>query len=469
MVEAEGQMSSEQPFDPCRPARGDSNLLLKAALSNHPIGASWELTHRCPLACRHCYLIGAAISGEMPREEAFRALDVLARAGVLFLVLTGGEPTCHPAFRDIAARAKRTGFCIQVYTGGANLDGRDWDFFAELSPLNVEITIHSPEPSAHDSVTGCPGSFERAVRSIWEMSRRGVRTVLKVTVSALNVGSLDRLRALASELGAAFRVGAEIVPAAGPMRVAAPDLLVPPARLVAYYRSAAGGFEGGGRVPDLGGASRCGDGSADADDAGAAPAGAADIPPADAMPCGAGRSSLALDPLGTVYPCVTWREPMGNLLREPFDAIWNGDAARKVRAVRFGDSAECMACEALPFCRRCPGESWLRRRDPRRPAEYNCARGRAALEALRPKGRGLKGEEYPERAAAPPDAADAATAARSVPSAGVLPRAVAPGEARRGREQPAAPPSCGATKEEDGGGRAGGGRDGKLRKGGDRP
>ncbi|MCX7803936.1 MAG: radical SAM protein [Planctomycetota bacterium] len=427
-------MSSERSLDPFRPGVSASNLILRAALSSRPLGASWELTHRCPLACRHCYLIGAAVSGEMSREEAFRALDVLARAGVLFLVFTGGEPTCHPAFRDIASRAKRTGFCIQVYTGGANLEESDWDFFAGLSPLNVEITIHSPEPETHDSVTGRPGSFERAVRSLGEMRRRGVRTVLKVTVSSLNVGSLERMRMLASDLGAALRVGAEIVPAAGPMRMTAPDLAVTPAALAAYYRSVAARSgnadlpavgcgspdrEGAGVSDGSGGPENCrapggGDVSRGRErDAGAASGAEAGgiRPPADAMPCGAGRSSLALDPLGTVYPCVTWREPLGNLLREPFGAIWNGEAARRVRAVRFGDSAECMACEALPFCRRCPGESWLRWRDPRRPAEYNCARGRAALEASR-----TAVAAGSECVASPSGAAD--TAAARIPSPG---------------------------------------------------
>jgi radical SAM protein with 4Fe4S-binding SPASM domain len=341
-------------LDGCLGCGTAARLMLSAAMANRPLAASWELTHRCPLSCRHCYLQGAWTASEMPASDAFRTLETLARAGVLFLLFTGGEPTLHPAFWEIAARARRLGFCIQIYTGGSHLDGADLDRLAGIAPLNVEITVHSCDAAAHDAITRRPGSFLAAVASLKGLRERGVRTVLKVTVSSANIESLSRLRDLSGELGAVLRVGTEIVPSAGTGAIAAPDLLPARAKLAEYYRGLSPHVTFSGEPP-----------------------------PADAIPCGAGRSSLAIGPDGQVYPCVIWREPLGNILEKTFGEIWDGEAARRVRAIRFGDTAECMRCEALAVCRRCPGESWLRWRDPARPAEYNCERGKAMLAAVR--------------------------------------------------------------------------------------
>jgi MoaA/NifB/PqqE/SkfB family radical SAM enzyme len=38
--------------------------------------------------------------------------------------------------------------------------------------------------------------------------------------------------------------------------------------------------------------------------------------------CGAGTSTIAVDPYGNVYPCVQWRRPVGNLHLQPVAEIW---------------------------------------------------------------------------------------------------------------------------------------------------
>jgi radical SAM protein with 4Fe4S-binding SPASM domain len=43
-------------------------------------------------------------------------------------------------------------------------------------------------------------------------------------------------------------------------------------------------------------------------------------------------TTIAIHPNGDVYPCMAWsRPPIGNLTRQTFDDIWNGDAVRALR------------------------------------------------------------------------------------------------------------------------------------------
>ncbi len=50
------------------------------------------------------------------------------------------------------------------------------------------------------------------------------------------------------------------------------------------------------------------------------------------MVCQVPWNTLAIHPNGDVYPCMAWsRPPIGNLLRESFDDIWNGEPLNAIR------------------------------------------------------------------------------------------------------------------------------------------
>src|SRR5438094_377493 len=79
-----------------------------------PLRGSIELTHRCNLACVHCYVNlpaadRAAQRREMTTDEIKRLIDELAALGLLGLTLTGGEPLLRADFADLYAYAHDRG------------------------------------------------------------------------------------------------------------------------------------------------------------------------------------------------------------------------------------------------------------------------------------------------------------------------------------------------------------------------
>ena len=64
------------------------------ATGGEPRVVAWEVTRRCPLACKHCRA-GAqdcAYEGELTTAECLRVLDSLAGFGRPMIIWTGGEP-----------------------------------------------------------------------------------------------------------------------------------------------------------------------------------------------------------------------------------------------------------------------------------------------------------------------------------------------------------------------------------------
>ena len=69
-----------------------------------PFLVVWDLTYACSLRCKHCYsTAGKPWKDELSTEEALKAVDVLADAGVTALAFSGGEPLIRKDFFEIAS------------------------------------------------------------------------------------------------------------------------------------------------------------------------------------------------------------------------------------------------------------------------------------------------------------------------------------------------------------------------------
>jgi MoaA/NifB/PqqE/SkfB family radical SAM enzyme len=86
------------------------------------------------------------------------------------------------------------------------------------------------------------------------------------------------------------------------------------------------------------------------------------------LACRAGRDSFFMDPEGFGYPCLTLNKPMGSMLTNAFEDLWNGAKAQDVRSEVDRCREPCwMICTARTAMMRRPIEpakwifaNWLR-------------------------------------------------------------------------------------------------------------
>ena len=89
-------------------------------------------------------------------------------------------------------------------------------------------------------------------------------------------------------------------------------------------------------------------------DAGVAPQVEPGMPdPPQQKHCGAGSSTVTVDPFGNVYPCVQWRRRIGNLHHHSITALWRDsrvlDDVRRV-VVDVRRSADANLTPGISFC-----------------------------------------------------------------------------------------------------------------------
>jgi MoaA/NifB/PqqE/SkfB family radical SAM enzyme len=269
-----------------------------------------ELTYRCNLDCFFCYNDLGLRGQLLSRQDYFRFFADLREMEVLTLSLSGGEPLAHPDFLVLGARARQLGFVVRIKSNGHALRGdlarriRD-----EIDPFLIEISLHGATAATHDRQTRVRGSFDRLLANLTEMGKVGLRVRINSTLTAWNEGEIVEMFALADSVGLPLRVDPEVTPRddgdRGPLQVA-------PSRegVLRLYRLL---FERGRRA---------GGGSAEPSHGGDD----GTMPAPVLKHCGAGSSGIAVDPYGSVYPCVQWRRPVGNLHQQSIREIWRGSA-----------------------------------------------------------------------------------------------------------------------------------------------
>jgi len=333
---------------------------------NHLFSVLLELTYRCNLDCAYCYNDIDAPGVPLSTEDYLRLLEDLADLQVMNLALSGGEPLAHPDFFLLGSRARALGFAVRVKSNGhalrRNLAQR---LKQEVDPFIVEVSIHGATAAIHDRQTRTDGSFTRLMANLQECLALGLRLKLHCTLTAWNEHELDAMYALADGLSVPLQVDSRVTPRDNGDRsplamTASPQGLALHFRLQEERLTAKAG-RGGRQHSKADGTGRPATPRADPNTRTPDQAIAG-----SSKQCGAGSSTVAVDPYGNVYPCVQWRRPLGNLHRQTVKEIWNGGSrlddirALTIEAKRLVDGFGSNGGE-LDFC---PGLAELNTGDP---------------------------------------------------------------------------------------------------------
>lgn len=126
------------------------------------------VTYRCNFDCIHCSASRLADPGrrEMTVDDYRRLGDELARAGVLVVQLTGGEPAVRGDLEEILRALGPERFFVSMGTNGWLLDRPLLARLRRAGLDNLCISIDDWDPAEHDRWRGAPGTHAKALEVI---------------------------------------------------------------------------------------------------------------------------------------------------------------------------------------------------------------------------------------------------------------------------------------------------------------
>ena len=178
----------------------------KAKENKRPISATFEITPRCGMNCRMCYVhllpeqmqaYGKELSGKEWITLAQQAKD----AGVLYLCVTGGDPLCHPDFKEFWKAICEMGFIITLQTPGNLIDEEMKELFRRYPPNEVKLTLYGSNDAVYKEVCRIENGFTKVHEGLERLKEIKVPVQLVTTFVKQNVKDADNIVRYAAKNG----------------------------------------------------------------------------------------------------------------------------------------------------------------------------------------------------------------------------------------------------------------------------
>lgn len=153
-----------------------------------------QITNRCNLACRHCYL-GKAGGLDLDKETLFGIFKEFEEMQGLRVLLSGGEPVLHKEFWSINERLRDYAFRTVLLTNGSLITR---ETARRLKVHEVQVSLDGMEDS-HDLLRG-EGSFNKVISAIGYLQEAGIKISIATMVHSKNTSDFDALEEMIRNL-----------------------------------------------------------------------------------------------------------------------------------------------------------------------------------------------------------------------------------------------------------------------------
>jgi radical SAM protein with 4Fe4S-binding SPASM domain len=298
-----------------------------------PARMDLALTYRCNLKCPKCYVGDRKIGRELATSEWVKVYEILWQAGVPQVVFTGGEPTLRDDLVELVGEADE--FVTGLVTNGTRLSELAEALYG-ASLDYAQVTVESHDPEVHDRTTCTEGSHAKTLAGIEKALGIGLQVVTNTTLTKTNAASFNETIRWLHRLG---------------VRNVACNTLICSGHGIEHKRD--NGLDdtalrevltaGCGTASELGIALQwysptCYHQGIDPTELGLG-----------IKTCSAAAHNMTVQPDGTVLPCQSWPDSVGNILEDDWSSIWRHPVCEKLRRHLFKPE-ECRDCEHETTC-----------------------------------------------------------------------------------------------------------------------
>ena len=346
-------------------------LSRKCAGLGIPVSGIFELTPRCNLRCKMCYVrltpeemepLGKERTTQQWLELARQARD----EGMAFLLITGGEPTLRGDFCELYEQLAQMGISISINTNRTLLTEQPRELWHRLPPAQVNITLYGTEAADYDALCGNPQAFDAVLEALDWLKSEGILVHLNTTIVPTNYHKWTQLEEFAKNRELELRMTTYCFPPS---------------------RRCHDGFER--MEPELAGElmvkdTFCREGpesilrkARDLDQT--PPQRSCELDHGEPMQCLAGRGQFWVTWNGTMTPCAMLTHPTSFPFRDGFPQAW-ADLKQQCMSIRL--CPDCVNCPEQRSCLNCAAVTFAETGDFAGKPDYMCRMNRAYRKAL---------------------------------------------------------------------------------------
>jgi radical SAM protein with 4Fe4S-binding SPASM domain len=298
-----------------------------------PARMDLAVTYRCDLKCQKCYVGDRTVERELSTAEWVKVYDVLWKAGIPQVVFTGGEPTLREDLVELVSQADE--FVTGLVTNGTRL-AELAEALRDASLDYAQVTVESFDPTIHDRITCTEGSHAKTLAGIRRALSIGMQVVTNTTLTRTNAASFNEtirwlhglgIKNVACNTLICSGHGVEHKKENGLDDAALREVLTAACRVseelgIVFQWYSPTCYQQGVNPLELG---------------------------LGIKSCSAAAHNMTIQPDGTVLPCQSWPDAVGNILKDDWVSIWRHPTCVKLREHLFTPE-ECRGCQYEITC-----------------------------------------------------------------------------------------------------------------------
>lgn len=248
---------------------------------------------------------------------------------------TGGEPLLSPALPKLIRYAKQLGMRVNLITNGTLVTVKVARVLADSGLDSTQVSLEGVTPATHDAIVQCSGAFQKTVAAVQRLKEKGIRTHTNTTITGENLEECEAMPSFVKNIlnNERFSMNLVIPTGTGALHPGVPvkySEIAPHLENIIENSKAQGvEFMWYSPVPmcmfnsilhNLGNKG-----------------------------CSACDGLISIAPNGDVLPCASYADPVGNLLKQDFTAIWQSVGAARYRAKSLAHPG-CKSCDHFHIC-----------------------------------------------------------------------------------------------------------------------
>lgn len=179
-------------------------LHAKAARLHIPLSGTFELTPVCNMSCKMCYVRMTKQQQETlhPLRTAAEWTALAAEAkkyGLLYLLLTGGEPFIRPDFREILTNLHHMGLVLSINSNATLIDEGTVEWLKKTPPVRINITLYGASDATYERLCGNPHGFTQVTKAIRLLREAGISVKINCSLTPYNANDLEDIFAYCKE------------------------------------------------------------------------------------------------------------------------------------------------------------------------------------------------------------------------------------------------------------------------------
>ncbi len=305
-----------------------------SARPSAPYRMDLAVTYRCNNDCAHCYNARERDFPELTTEQWFKIMDQVWKLGVPHIVFTGGEATLRNDLPELIHHAETNGQIAGLNTNARRLaDEKYLQQLIDAGLDHVQITVESCDEQIHDQMMQAKGAFKQTIHGLKNALASPLYVMTNTTMLKTNMHKIPDTLDFLADLGVPT-VGLNALIYSGHALTVGTGLKeneLQPILDMATRKTS----ERGQKLIWYTPTQYC-EFDPTANNLGV-------------KGCTAALYSMCIESNGNVLPCQSYYHPLGNMLNDSWDSIWNHPLSGQLRE-RKNLPAKCETCPVVAEC-----------------------------------------------------------------------------------------------------------------------